>query len=528
MPGRAALRRQYLNLAGPRSEEDLLATVRAEVLRGDLQRARRLADQAIEVFPESLELRRAQAGILQQSGLADAAEAALRTLLARYPGDAASAFSLARTLREQGRSAAAGAVLRACFAVDVNRRDANLSITAIELLDESDRKRDAEAIAEAAIEAHPDDARLHAYAGMLAIQTGEFERARTHYLFALDHDPRAVEWHVPIGLASTLRYPDPEHPDFARFRAGLRRDDLSDLGRAELHFALAKACDDLGDYGEAAKNLRSGNAIRKRNAAWSRKAWRRAIEAHLAAAPDMPSTAPTPEFSPIFIVGMPRSGTTVLAERLGRLPGVCNRGEQPWLARLALQPELQGAMDGAALERAANTYVAHVRRDDAGAARWFVDKQPLNFRYVDLALALFPDAHIIHCRRNARDNALSLWMQCFLEDVQGYSYDFDDIARVMRDCRKLMEHWRQRYPESIHQVRYEDLVAATEDIVAELTAWIGIPDATAGTIATDRRSDKVISTASLWQARQPIHTRSVNRSEHYLPYIPELSRFPVG
>jgi tetratricopeptide (TPR) repeat protein len=511
-------------LAGPRSEGDLLATVRAEVLRGNLQRARSLADQAIGAFPESLELRRAQAGILQQCGLAEAAEAALRALLARHPGDAASAFSLARMLREQGRTAAAAAVLRACFADEANRRDANLSITAIELLDESDRKRDAEAIAEAAIEANPDDPRLHAYAGMLAVQTGEFERAREHYLFALDHDPRAVKWHVPIGLASTLRYPDPTHPDFARFRAGLRRDDLSDLARAELHFALAKACDDIGDYGEAAQNLRSGNAIRKRDAAWSRKAWRRAIEARLAAAPNMPGIPPTPDFSPIFIVGMPRSGTTVLADRLGRLPGVCNRGEPPWLARLALQPELQGATNGAVLERAAKTYVAHVRQDDAGDARWFIDKQPLNFRYLDLALAMFPDAKVIYCQRNARDTALSLWMQCFLEDVQGYSYDFDDIARVMRDCERLMEHWRQRYPGSIRTVRYEDLVAAPDGIVAELTAWIGIPDTAADAVATNHRSDNVISTASLWQARQPIHSRSVNRSEQYLPYIPELSR----
>lgn len=517
-----------MNLARPRTEQDLLATVRADVLRGDLQRARDIAAEAIQAFPESLELRRAQAGILQQWHLTDAAEEALRVLLARFPSDAASAFSLTRMMCEQGRTAAAGAVLRACFTADANRRDANLSIAAIELLDGCGRKRDANAIAEAAIEANPDDPRLHAYAGMLALQSGEFESARAHYLFALDNDPRAVEWHVPIGLASTLRYQDPAHPDFARLRADLRRDGLSDLARAELHFALAKACDDIGDYGEAAQHLRSGNAIRKRNSAWSRKAWRRAIEARLAAVSNTPGAASMSDFSPIFIVGMPRSGTTLLAERLGRLPGVCNRGEQPWLARLALQPELQGVPDRTALGRAAETYVAQVRQDDAAAARWFIDKQPLNFRYVDLALALFPDAHVIYCRRNPRDNALSLWMQCFLEEVQGFSYDLDDIAGVMRDCEKLMVHWRQRYPESIRAIRYEDLVAAPEKVVTDLAAWIGIPNAAVGAVAVDRGSGSVISTASLWQARQPIDTRSVNRSEHYLLHIPELSRLSGG
>lgn len=527
MPGRATLLRQFLNLAGPRSEEAWIAAVRAEMLRGDPQRARSIAGKAIEAFPESLDLRRAQAGLLQQCGLTEAAEDALRALLAKHPGDIASAFSLARLLRDQGRTAAAAETMRACFAVDTNRRDANLAISAIELLDECDRKRDAAAIAEAAITANPDDPRLHAYAGMLAIQLGEFEHAREHYEFTLDHDPRAVEWHVPIGLSSTLHYEDPAHPDFTRFRTGLQRDALPDLARAELHFALGKACDDIGDYAGAAQNFQSGNAIRKRHSTWSRKAWRRTIEARLAAPSNPLHAEPTPDFSPIFIVGMPRSGTTLLAERLARFPDVCNRGEQPWLARLALQPELSGTPDRSVLEHAAATYASRVRQDDAGAARWFIDKQPLNFRYVDLALALFPDARVVCCQRNPRDNALSLWMQCFLEDVQGYSYDFDDIALVMRDCDKLMSHWQARYPDAIRTVRYEDLVVSPHDVIAALVAWIGSPDAASQIAATGTPSENVISTASLWQARQPVNTRSIDRWKHYATELPELLKLPA-
>ncbi|MGH8234032.1 MAG: sulfotransferase [Rhodanobacteraceae bacterium] len=457
--------------------------------------------------------------------MVDAAEDALRVLLAKHPGDAASAFSLARLLRDRGRTAAAAEAMRMGIAANANRRDANLAIAAIELLDECDRKHDAAAIAEAAIAANPDDPRLHAYAGMLAIQMGEFERAREHYVYALDHDPRAVEWHVPIGLSSTLRYEDTTHPDFARFRAELQRDGLPDLARAELHFALGKACDDIGDYAGATQHFKSGNAIRKRGSAWSRKIWRRGIEARLAAPPNTPHAKRTPGFSPIFIVGMPRSGTTLLAERLAWLPGICNRGEQPWLARLALQPDLNGAHNSSAPQRAAATYASRVRQDDAGDAQWFIDKQPLNFRYVDLALAMFPDVHIIHCLRNPRDNALSLWMQCFLEDVQGYSYDFGDIALVMRDCDKLMAHWQARYPDFIRTLRYEDLVASPRDAVMALAEWIGVPAATAKTVMMNPPSGNVISTASLWQARQPVNTRSIGRWKHYAPHLPELLRF---
>lgn len=513
-----------MSTPAPRGQETWLAALRTEVLGGDLARARALAEQALREYPESLELRRAQAGVLQQSGQAAAAETVLHDILVQHPGDAGSAFLLARMLRQQGRTAAAAAALRACFDGPENLRDPALAINAIELLDECDRKPEAMAIADAAIATNPDDARLHAYAGMLAAQLGDFEHARAHYLFALDHDPRAATWHVPLGLANTLRYPDPSHPDFARLRALLEDAGLPDLARAELHFALGKACDDVGDHAEAARHFRQGNAIRHRSTPWSRKAWRRAIEARLASRPGSITAKPTDGFTPLFIIGMPRSGTTLLAQRLSRHPGVCNRGEQPWLARLAVRPDLAGAPGPQAIEGAAATYAAQVRQDDAGDARWFIDKQPLNFRYVDLALALFPDAGIIHCRRNPRDNALSLWMQCFLEGVQGYSYDFDDIGLVMRDCERLMAHWARRFPGRIHAVRYEDLVADPDRVVGDLATWIGLPAAAHVPAPTT----EAISSASLWQARQPVYTRSVDRAAAYLPHVHELAHWNTG
>lgn len=508
-----------------RTAQDWLAIAQAQLLAGDLAAAHTTLARALSEHPEAGELRRARAGVLQRVGRVTEAEALLRELLDADPGDVASAFTLAAMSKDQGRTAAAAAVLRNCFARPSSCRDAESAIRAIELLDDCDRKADAASIAAVAIETHPDDARLHAYAGMLQIQLGEFEQARQHYLFALRHDERAWEWHVPIGLSSTLRYADAAHPDFARFREGLKRGDLSGLARAELHFALGKANDDIGGHAEAAQQYRLGNAIRKRDSGWSRKAWRRAIEARLATPPQAPRTRPTPGFTPLFIVGMPRSGTTLLAEQLARRQGVCNRGEQPWLGRFALQSDLHGAPHRDALEHAAATYACQVRQDDAAGAQWFIDKQPLNFRYVDLALALFPDAKIIHCQRNARDVALSLWMQCFQEDVQGYSYDFDDIALVMRDCERLMARWRTLYPDAIRSVGYEQWVAAPRETVAGLARWIGLPLSDAGNDGAAAAPSGTISTASLWQARQAIHTRSVNRSQDYMPFLPELSGF---
>ncbi|MGH8112682.1 MAG: tetratricopeptide repeat-containing sulfotransferase family protein [Rhodanobacteraceae bacterium] len=505
-----------------RSEPSWLDSIRASILRGETASAQTALSQALVEHPASAELLRVQAGVFQRIGQREAAEQTLRVLLADDPGDTASAFALARLLKKQAHFAATAAILRACFAAPANARNADLAITAIELLDDLGRAHEAAAIAEGAIAANPADARLHAYAGMLAMKLGRFERARERYLFALGHDPRAVEWHAPIGLADAQRYVDPAHPDLAVFRGALERHDLSPLARAEIHFALGKANDDLGDYAEAARQYREGNAIRKRQSNWARKSWRRAIEARLATRPVTVPAAPTEGFTPVFIVGMPRTGTTLLAGLLARHPQTCNRGELPTLALLAAQPALSGSPDRGALQHAAADYARGSRQDDAPDARWFIDKQPLNFRYVDLALALFPDAKIVHCQRNPHDTALSLWQQCFLEDVQGYAYDFADIACLMRDEKKLMERWRACWPDSIRAVAYEQLVTAPRDTVAELAAWIGLPPQPPDEDALAATSAGAINTASLWQARQPVNTRSVGRWKAYAPYVPEL------
>lgn len=504
-------------------EKTWLESARGSLLRGDLASAHAILASALAEFPRSRELRRVQAGVYLRERRVEAAEHLLRELLAEDAHDAASAFALAGLMKNECRNHAAAAVLCEYFAGPGNCSDADLAINAIELLGSGGRKREASVIARSAITANPDDPRLHAYAGMLAIQFGRFDDARRHYLFALEHDPRAFEWHVPIGLSNTLRYGDAEHPDLVLFHRGLERDDISALARAELHFALGKANDDFGDYAIAARHFRHGNEIRKKLGHWSRKAWRRAMEARLGAPPGRVECSPGMEhFEPVFVVGIPRSGTTLLAELLSRYPRIRNLGELPTLARL-VQDNLAGTQDRAALQLAAASYAQEALQDEASTAHWFIDKQPLNFRYVDLALAMFPDAKVIHCVRNERDTALSLWMQCFLEEVQGYSYDFADIAAVMRDCDKLMKHWKQRYPLSIKTVPYEELASTPDRTVESLAKWLGL--ASHAVDASIVESGSTLSTASLWQARQPVYSTSIGRWKHYVSHVPELLQF---
>lgn len=499
----------------------LLDSVRAAVLRRDYAMAENLLLGALE-HERGAELRRVLAGIYRQTGRHESAESLLREILQSDPDDVVAALGLAHLCCEQGRSRSAASVLRACF--DRDPHDPEAAIEASRLLIECDRTKDAAAIIATALTRASGDLRLHVRAAMLAMQSGDFEKAREHYLRVLDDPVQACEWHVPNGMAHAQRYKDVSHPDFTRFAELQRLPDLTVKARASLRFALGKANDDIGNYADSSRFFREANALACSSRQWTRKHWRRAISAISSRERTDPvGSGAATDFTPILIVGMPRSGTTLTAELLSKHPLVCNRGELPTLGLLMQHPLLSGALDTRALQKATEIYARHLRRDDSDP-RWFIDKQPFNFRYVDVFLAMFPHARIVYCERSPRDTALSLWTQSFSDEIQGYSCDFADIAAVMQDTGRLVARWRTLYPEAIWCLRYESLVGDPEGTIGRLAGWLGLPELTFPVVASGSTN---ISTASLWQARQPVHSRSVGRWKQYVAYIPELLKFAV-
>lgn len=513
-------RQALLDALSQASEQESLECGRALVLRGDLEAAHDVFAAAAVLHPESGDLCVGLAGLCWQMHRHAQAETLLGNRLSKHPADVPATFLLVRLLREQGRMQAAAGVVHRLF--DHGPHDVDTVIEAVEMLDNYGRPQDAALICDAAIAAGSEDPRIHAYAGMLGIQLGQFERAREHYNFALAHDSRAVEWNIPIGLSDLQRYKDADHPDFALFREVLGHPGLSDQSRTTTLFALGKAFDDIADYAQAARYFSEANARAHATSTWSRKQWKRAVDARVAA-PAYPWALPAPtDWTPIFIVGVPRSGTTLLAELIARHPQVCNRGELGWLQTVAQRLSLTPTSRREPFEEAAKLYAAQLRQDDSDA-HWFIDKQPLNLLHVDLIMALWPNARIIHCQRDARDTALSLWSQSFHDRAHDYAYDFNDIAAVIQGCRRVMSHWLERYPASIRTVNYEALVAAPDETLASLTEWLDLP---AGNTADQAQVTRGISTASAWQARQPVYTSSAGRWRAYAPYLPELLRIP--
>ncbi len=474
-------------------------------------------------YPKDAQLRFRYGAALWQAGDILQAEAVLRAALASYPNQPDVAFALAENLRQVGRLSAATEIVETLARTVMGNAD--LSLRCAQFAKQCQRYQCAARIVQAALKVHPKDGRFYAVAGEMSLTLGQFDEARKHYLLALESGLNPNDWFLLQALADSQRYSDPAHADFARFERHSLQPGLSPRARASILFAWGKACDDVADYEAAVKHWRQANAIENLQRAWSHQAWGQLVASQLQS---MPRTGlpVIDDFVPIFVVGMPRSGTTILTEWLARHPAVKARGELNWLGYISERLTATGTLNEASvLHEAARLYFAQIRQDDA-PARWYVDKNPLNFRYLSLIGTLFPNAKIIHCRRDLRDTAISLWAHSFASADNGFAYDLNNIATVGEGCQQLVEHGRRTLRQGILEVEYETLVQNPAATLNQLAAAIGLPD-------YDWENSKnvpggAIATASLWQARQPIYDSSIGRWKRYSPFLPELIEiFPL-
>jgi len=391
---------------------------------------------------------------------------------------------------------------------------------------------DAATLFRKALERNPDDADAWFGLGRTLEDLGERDGAADCYRNALQRNPGhglALSHLLPLAGESL----DPAVVRYAE--AALRAETTPDAARALVGYGLAKHHDRRGAYGEAAAAGRQANAARRRAAGpLGRDA--------LALRVDGITATYAADFfrdrrgygvgtdQPVFIVGLPRSGTTLVEQILSAHPMLHGAGELPDLARLAGQfrtdpgdtPwQAAAALDQRSSLPAAHAYLEVLRRGAPARALRISDKSPLNFFHLAFAALLFPNARVIHCTRDLRDTALSIWMENFSPDQQ-WSTDFDDLAFFAGQYRRLMAHWRDALPLPILDVAYEDTVADVEMQARRLVEFLGVP-------WDDRCLDfhntgRAVQTPSRWQVREPIYTRSVGRWRRYAEHLPELER----
>ncbi len=483
--------------------------------RGDLAASLDVLDAALARNGSDATLHFLRAAAWRAGGRDVDAERDFRAALAADSGHIDAALALAFLLREQGRIDAACATIAALW--KMRQDDAAVASAALGFLRECGDLVRAREIAFAAIARWPGDARLAAIAGDAALALGDFADAERELRRAVALDPeQSAAW---LRLSHCRRYADAADPDLRRFAAISADARRTAQTRICAGFALGKAYDDLGDFAGAAAALRTANALARSGSPWQSARWDAEVERQLAYRLP-PAAAGADDFSPLFIVGLPRTGTTLAATLLARHPDVRDRGELNWISALAADLDTAGRLaNPAALRAAARLVTAQMRRDDA-PARWYVDKNPLNFRHLGFIATLFPRARIVHCRRGLRDTALSIWMQHFAHGDMAFAYDFAAIAHVARSEAALMTHWRSSLALPVFDLEYESLIADRDAALTRLADFLGISAAPLLSDAPPAAS--AIATASVWQARQPLYTRSVGRWRRYAPFVPEL------
>lgn len=380
---------------------------------------------------------------------------------------------------------------------------------------------------------YPDHGRIWLSQGHALKTAGLRERAVAAYRRSIALDPGFGEAYWSLANLKTLRF-DPD--DITAMTAQLRRIDLDDEQRSQFEFALGKACEDAGDYAASFSHYREGNRIRRSAVPYRaddattrvRRSRELFTPGFLASRRGRGSAAA----DPIFIVGLPRSGSTLVEQILSSHPAVEGTMELPEVIALTHDLRRQGVdarggsyhdvlatLDAGELRELGERYLERTRVQRRTDAPFFIDKMPNNFFHVGLIHLMLPNARIVDVRRHPMACCFSGYKQYFARG-QNFSYGQADIGRYYRDYLSLMAHFDQVLPGRIHRVVYEHLVEDTEASVRSLLHYCGLPFDPA--CLRFFENDRPVRTASSEQVRQPIYREGLDQWRHFEPWLGEL------
>ena len=381
-----------------------------------------------------------------------------------------------------------------------------------------------------ALELKPDFPEALNNLGNILRELSRIDDARAVYKRCLAIKPDYAEGYRNLAGVKTFT---PGDPDIAAMERILADPETSESNGTGLGFALGKAYDDIGSYDTAFAHLERANGLARKTVDFDKAHIEQVIARH-AATFDQAMMASAEGHGcesdvPVFIVGMPRSGTTLVEQILASHPDVFGAGEMKDYSRIALgiperigstlgYPECMREVDVGLWRVMGEEYLAGVRARAPGAAR-ITDKMPSNFQFVGLIHMMLPNARIVHCMRDPLDTCLSCYRTQFVHG-QEFTYDLDELGFYYRHYAQLMEHWRRVLPGKMLDLAYEDVVADVESSARRLIAFCGLDwdDACLDFHATERP----IRTASAAQVRRPIYTSSMERWRRYERHLGPL------
>lgn len=382
----------------------------------------------------------------------------------------------------------------------------------------------AERVLREALAADPDDALALDLLGNLLSDWGRFDEARACFARAVALAPQlAGSYYDLVRCRPVTRA---EQGVMARMEAALATPGLSVIQRQRLHLAMGKAADDLGDYALAMQHFDAADALRPGTRSFDSAAFDQVIDGiiercspALMAAPASGRDDDSP--APILILGMPRSGTTLVEQIVASHPDVCAGGELPfWSERGAAWHLVDAAAaDPGFLPRAAADYLRFLGTLGGQSAR-VTDKMPFNFLWAGAIHLALPSAVIVHCRRAPVDTALSIHQTLFHPDL-AFPTGGPGLVAYFRSYERLTRHWRRVLPAHRYfEVDYESLARDPEPAIRRIIEACGLPWSDA--CLRPHLNSGAVRTPSNWQARQPINRASVERWRRYEPWLGAL------
>jgi tetratricopeptide (TPR) repeat protein len=455
-------------------------------------------------------------------GRYDEAEQQFRRAIGIKRGYADAHCNLGTMLRLRGRLLESEASLRHALNLKPTYIDAQLSLSATLLL--LSRWRDSKALLESVLRRAPRNVTALVGLARIAGPEGRISEAESLLKRAIEIDPQASAAWAGLVWLRKMTSADRAWLERAEQIAG---GGLAPLEEAEIRYAIGKFCDDTGDFKRAFRSYRRANELQKMAAQpYDREARTRFVDDMQRAYPAAMLSGPQPGASdsdrPIFVVGMPRSGTTLVEQIVASHPAVRGAGEFGFWSDAMRRNESaarHGFVDEPLRRTLAAGYLRALQARCADAQR-VVDKTPFNADYLGVIHAVFPNARVIYVRRSPIDTCLSCYFQQFSADLD-FAMDLADLAHYCREHERLMAHWRGALPGgTLLDVSYEELTAAQENMTRRILDFLGLE--WNERCLNFHETERTVMTASFWQVRQEMYRRAGTRWHNYKEFVGPL------
>jgi len=407
----------------------------------------------------------------------------------------------------------------------------NYAVLRAKILVERARAEEAVDILYEAIEQFPGNAEIRTLLAHTLTSLGRLDEAEVYQTQTAATNPMAIVNRV---AAQNNEADDSEIEQLEKL---FEAPNLESDQRARVGFTLAPARDKRKEYDRAFEVLSQANELTRRRLNYDWRTHRRFTQRQIEnftreIVEQLTGKGWNDTIRPIFVLGMPRSGTTLTEQILCSHPDVYGAGELNWVPRLRSlmpkvveggkqYPEAMQVITGQNLKSAANYYLKRLAEQEDESPR-VVDKLPHNFDNVGLISLMFPNASIIHMDREPRDVAVSNFFQNFAarQGLMGFAYDLRDIGHMLNDHDRIMAHWHELFPGRIYELNYQQLVSDPENVIADLLEYCGLE--WDDRVLEFYKTKRPVRTASIRQVREGIYTTSAEKWRRYEDYLDPL------